>query len=56
MDTVTEAYGYINGYDGRNRVIHKNLDANEQASHVSRVKHHLNGLIQDRVTFNPTIL
>ena len=35
-------------------VIHKNLDANEQASHVSRVKHHLNGLIQDPVTFNPT--
>jgi IMP dehydrogenase len=35
-------------------VIHKNLDAEDQAAHVSRVKHHLNGLIQDPVTFNAT--
>ena len=55
MDTVTEAPMAISmAMMGGIGVIHKNLDANEQASHVSRVKHHLNGLIQDPVTFNPT--
>jgi IMP dehydrogenase len=35
-------------------VIHKNLDAEEQAANVSRVKHHLNGLITEPVTFRNT--
>jgi IMP dehydrogenase len=33
-------------------VVHKNLDPSIQAHHVSRVKHHLNGLISDPITFN----
>ena len=55
MDTVTEAPMAISmAMMGGIGVIHKNLDAKDQAAHVSRVKHHLNGLIQDPVTFNAT--
>lgn len=55
MDTVTEAPMAISmAMMGGIGVIHKNLDAENQAAHVSRVKHHLNGLIQDPVTFNAT--
>ena len=55
MDTVTEAPMAISmAMMGGIGVIHKNLDAEDQAAHVSRVKHHLNGLIQDPVTFNAT--
>ena len=55
MDTVTEAPMAISmAMMGGIGVIHKNLDTEDQAAHVSRVKHHLNGLIQDPVTFNAT--
>lgn len=53
MDTVTEAQMAISmAMLGGIGVIHKNLDPEVQASHVSRVKHHLNGLITNPITFN----
>ena len=53
MDTVTEARMAISmAMMGGIGVIHKNLDPDTQAKHVSRVKHHLNGLISTPVTFN----
>ncbi|WP_372845158.1 IMP dehydrogenase [Pontiella sp.] len=53
MDTVTEARMAISmAMLGGIGVIHKNLDPEEQALHVSRVKHHLNGLISNPITFN----
>jgi len=53
MDTVTEAQMAISmAMLGGIGVIHKNLDPEVQAQHVSRVKHHLNGLISDPITFN----
>ncbi len=53
MDTVTEGRMAISmAMMGGIGVIHKNLDPEEQALQVSRVKHHLNGLITDPITFN----
>ncbi|MBN2703203.1 MAG: IMP dehydrogenase [Pontiellaceae bacterium] len=53
MDTVTEARMAISmAMLGGIGVIHKNLDPEVQAQHVSRVKHHLNGLIAAPITFN----
>ncbi len=53
MDTVTEARMAISmAMLGGIGVIHKNLDPEVQAQHVSRVKHHLNGLIAHPITFN----
>jgi len=53
MDTVTEAKMAISmAMLGGIGVIHKNLDPEVQAQHVSHVKHHLNGLITDPITFN----
>jgi IMP dehydrogenase len=54
MDTVTEsdmaiAMARLGGLG----VIHKNLDIPAQAEQVRRVKHYLNGLIKDPVTFHP---
>ncbi|MEI6892090.1 MAG: IMP dehydrogenase [Pontiella sp.] len=52
MDTVTEARMAISmAMMGGIGVIHKNLDPDVQALQVSRVKHHLNGLITDPITF-----
>ncbi len=52
MDTVTEtrmaiAMAMLGGIG----VVHKNISAEEQAAVVRTVKHHLNGLIQNPVTF-----
>lgn len=53
MDTVTEGRMAISmAMMGGIGVIHKNLDPEVQALQVSRVKHHLNGLITDPITFN----
>jgi IMP dehydrogenase len=53
MDTVTEGRMAISmAMMGGIGVIHKNLDPEVQALQVSRVKHHLNGLISDPITFN----
>ena len=53
MDTVTEGRMAIAmAMMGGIGVIHKNLDPEVQALQVSRVKHHLNGLISDPITFN----
>ena len=52
MDTVTEAsMAVAMAMLGGIGVIHKNLSPAEQADQVSRVKHHLNGLIHSPVTF-----
>ena len=54
MDTVTEANMAIAmACLGGIGVIHKNLSVEAQAMEVSKVKHHLNGLIQEPVIFYP---
>jgi len=53
MDTVTEAEMAIAmALHGGIGIIHKNLEPEEQAGAVSRVKHFLNGLIATPITFS----
>jgi IMP dehydrogenase len=55
MDTVTEDEMAITmAMLGGIGIIHKNLSAQQQARLVRSVKHHLNGLIADPVTFRAT--
>ncbi len=56
MDTVTEAEMAIEiAKLGGIGVIHKNLNAQEQASQVAKVKFHLNGLIEKPICFDENI-
>ena len=53
MDTVTEspmaiAMAMLGGIG----IVHRNLPPKQQAKHVSNVKHHLNGVIQDPIVFH----
>jgi IMP dehydrogenase len=54
MDTVTEANLAISlAQAGGIGIIHKNMQAEEQASHVSRVKKYESGVIKDPITVSP---
>ena len=53
MDTVTEApMAIAMALSGGIGVIHKNLEEDEQAQQVSKVKNHLNGLIANPICFH----
>src|SRR3954462_3271509 len=54
MDTVTESRMAIAmALNGGLGLIHYNLPEHDQLSEVSRVKHHVHGLIQDPITVLP---
>ncbi|HJP34482.1 MAG TPA: IMP dehydrogenase [Gammaproteobacteria bacterium] len=54
MDTVTEARLAITlAQEGGIGVIHKNMEAQEQAQHVSEVKKFESGVIRDPITVSP---
>lgn len=54
MDTVTEApLAIALAQEGGLGIIHKNMTATEQATHVSRVKRFESGVVNDPVTIEP---
>jgi len=54
MDTVTEApLAIALAQEGGLGIIHKNMTAKEQATHVSRVKRFESGVVNDPVTIQP---
>src|SRR5437667_5229135 len=54
MDTVTESRMAIAmALNGGLGLIHYNMPAQQQLSEVSRVKHHVHGLIQDPIKVSP---
>ena len=54
MDTVTEApLAIALAQEGGIGIIHKNMDIERQASHVSRVKRFESGVVHDPVTISP---
>ncbi|AWB32939.1 IMP dehydrogenase [Orrella marina] len=56
MDTVTESrLAIAMAQEGGIGIIHKNLDADEQAREVARVKRHEFGIVIDPVTVTPTM-